>query len=60
MFEHPNLMTRGNFLKIFKLLQKKNFKNHEIKQVNISTNKSHIIRGMHYQNPKPEFRLLKS
>jgi len=62
LFEHPNFNDeRGNFLKIFSnYFKKKMLKNHEIKQVNISTNKkSYSIRGMHYQNPKPEFKIVK-
>ena len=41
LFEHPNFNDeRGNFLKIFSnYFKKKMLKNHEIKQVNISTNK---------------------
>ena len=62
LFEHPSFNDeRGNFIKIFsdsmlsKYLNKKKFK-----QVNYSSTKQkHSIRGLHYQNPYAEYKLVK-
>lgn len=62
LFEHPSFNDeRGNFIKIFsdpmlsKYLNKK-----RLKQVNYSsTKKQHSIRGLHYQNPYAEYKLVK-
>ena len=62
LFEHPSFRDeRGNFLKVFsnpllsKYLNKK-----KIKQINYSyTKKKYSIRGLHYQNPYAEYKLVK-
>lgn len=62
LFEHPRFSDeRGNFIKIFSdPLLMKYLKKKKIKQVNYSTTKKkYSIRGLHYQNPYPEFKLVK-
>ena len=62
LFEHSNFEDeRGTFAKIFSdQFAKKYLKKKKIKQINYSiTKKKFSIRGLHYQNPFCEFKLVK-
>jgi len=62
LIEHPIFDDeRGNFSKVFSSFFKKKFLNNkQIKQINVSSNKKkYSLRGLHYQNPKPEYKLVK-
>lgn len=62
LFSHPNFHDeRGFLMKVFSsYFIKKYLKNKRIMQVNYSlTKKQYSIRGLHYQNPLPEFKIVK-
>ena len=51
-----NLDKRGFFKEIFneKFLKTKIGINFKVKQINISNSKKGVIRGLHFQKPKPQ------
>lgn len=62
LFEHPHFEdNRGDFIKVFSSYFKKKYLNNKnIRQINLSTNKKKFsLRGLHYQNPKSEFKIVK-
>ena len=61
LFEHPFFEDdRGSLIKIFSSKFKKFHKNNQIKQINYSiTKKKYSIRGMHYQYPHSEYKIVK-
>ena len=62
LFEHPSFSDqRGNFIKIFSdPMLSKHINKKKLKQINFSfTKKKYSIRGLHYQNPFAEYKLVK-
>ena len=62
LLEHNNFKDeRGNFAKVFSdQFTKKYLNKKRIKQINYSTTKKkYSLRGLHYQNPYSEFKLVK-
>jgi len=61
LISHPIFRDHRGFLtKIFSDDLNKYLNNKKIKQINYSlTKKKHSIRGLHYQNPCPEYKIVK-
>ena len=55
-----NLDKRGFFKEIFneKFLKTKIGINFKVKQINISNSKKGVIRGLHFQKPKPQAKII--
>ena len=55
-----NLDKRGFFKEIFneKFLKNKIGINFKVKQINISNSKKGVIRGLHFQKPKPQAKII--